>query len=66
MTTTKKVLKKKVLKCLCARKVVGIGILRPANIPQLITDDMRVVDIGLLRPAKNSLVITEVVDVRQV
>ena len=49
-------LRKKVLKCLRISKSVGIGILRPANLPRLITE---VVDIGILQTEHIPLVITE-------
>ena len=63
---TKKVLKKKVLNCLWARKIVDICILRPATLPQVITDVVKVVDIGILIPAIISQAIAEVVDLVQV
>ena len=65
-TTTTKVLNDKSLKCLLVKKVVSIGILRPANIPQLITEFVKVVDLGLKRPATLPQVIAEVVDVGKV
>ena len=61
VTTEKKVLKKKVLKCLWVRKVVDIGLLRPANFPQVIVLAVKVLDVGLKRPANLPQVITEVV-----
>ena len=58
-----KVLKKKVFKCLLVRKVVGMGLLRPATINQVHPMVVKVVDIGLLSPATIPQVIVEVVDV---
>ena len=49
-------LKKKVLKFLRAMKDVGIGLLRPATIPQVTAE---VVGIGLLIPDAHHLVITD-------
>ena len=49
-------LKKKVLKFLRAMKDVGIGLLRPATIPQVTAE---VVGIGLLIPDAHPLVITD-------
>ena len=63
---TTKVLKKTVLKCLWERKVMNIGLLRPATLPQVIADFVKAVDIGLLIPATLTQVIMEVVDVIQV
>ena len=53
--TAMKLLKKKVLKCLWVRKDVNIGLLRPANVPQVIAE---VVGIGILRPYTFTLAIT--------
>ena len=61
-----KILKKKVLKCLWERKVVDIGILRPAIITQVITKVVEVVDIGLLRPSTITHKLAEVVYIGQV
>ena len=63
VTTTGKVLKKKVLKYLWMRKVVDIGLLIPSTLSQVIADVIKVVDIGLLRPASLLQLILEVVDV---
>ena len=62
----KKVLKKKVFKCLQVSKDVEIGLLRLATLPQVIVDVVKVVDIGLLRPSTLPRLITEVVNVGQV
>ena len=64
--TTIKVMNKNIWKCLWLSKVVNIGLLIPAILPQAITDLMKVVDIGLLRPATLPQVTAEVVDVVQV
>ena len=66
VTTAMEVLKKKVLKCLWVRKVVDIGILIPANFPQVIVVAVRVLDVGLKRPATLPQVITEVVGIGKV
>ena len=55
-----------VLKCLRVSKFMGIVILRPATLPQLITDVVKVVNIVILRPSTLPKVIAEVVDVGQV
>ena len=47
---------KKVLKCLRPSKDVGIGLLRPATLHQVITE---VVDRGLLRPGTLPIIIVE-------
>ena len=46
-----KCLKKKVWKCIQERKLVVIGLLRSANITQLIVEFVKVVDISLKIPA---------------
>ena len=61
VTTEMKVLKKKVLKFIWVRKVVDIGILRPANFPQVIVLAVRVLEVFLKRPATLPQLITEVV-----
>ena len=45
---------------------MDIGLLRPATLPQVIAEIVKVVDIDLLIPAALSQVIAEVVDVGQV
>ena len=47
---------KKVLKCLRVRKVLAIGLLRPATLPLVIVE---VTGIDLLRPATIPLVMTD-------
>ena len=59
-------LKKMVWKCLWESKVVGIGILRPYTIPQVIVEVVKIVDIYLKRPATLPQVIAEVLDIGQV
>ena len=63
---TEKVCKKKLLKCPWARKVVDIGLLIPATIPQAIVDAVKFVGIGIKRPYPLPQVIAEVLDVGQV
>ena len=65
VTTMEKIMKKKVLKCLQERKVVGIGLLIPATIPQVITELMKVMAIGIKIPATITQAIEEVVGVCQ-
>ena len=45
---------------------MGISILSPSTIPQLIAEVVKVVDIGLKRPSTLPQVIPEVVDVGKV
>ena len=59
-------MKKNLLKCLWVSKVVDIGLLRPATIPQVVVDVVKVVDRGILRPASLPQVIEEVMDLGQV
>ena len=61
-----KVLKKKLLMCIWKRKVVYIGLLRPANLPQVTVEVAEVVDICFKRPATLLQVIAEFVDIGQV
>ena len=56
VTMMMKLPKKKVLKCLWLMKYLDIGLLRPATLPQVITE---VVYIGILIPATLPLVILE-------
>ena len=57
------VLKKKVWKCLWEKKVVYIGLLRPATVTQVITEVVKVVGIDLKIPATLPQLITKVVEV---
>ena len=57
-----KVLKKKVSECIQVRKIVGIGLLIPAIITQVILEVVKVVGIGIKRPDTLPLAIAEVVD----
>ena len=57
------VMSKKELECLWVSKVVNIGLLRPATLPQVIMEVVKVKDMGLKRPATPPQVIAEVVDV---
>ena len=54
-------MKNKVLKCIRVRKVVDIGVLILVNIPQVITDVVKVLYIVLLRPYTITQSIAEVV-----
>ena len=56
VTTIMKFLKKKVLKCLRVEKIMGLGILRPATLHQVIAEFL---EVGILIPATIPLVIAE-------
>ena len=60
------VLKKNVSKCLRAKKVMDIGLLIPATLPQKTTEVIKVVDISLLIPDTLPQVIADIVDLGQV
>ena len=45
---------------------MDIGLLRPATLPQVVVDAVKVVDRGILRPASLPQVIAEVVELGQV
>ena len=59
-------MEKDLLKRLWVKKVVEIGLLRPATVPQVIMEVMKVVEIGLKRPENLPQLIAEVVEVGQV
>ena len=47
------------------KKVLDIGVLRPATVPQVIMEVMKVLEIGLKIPANLPKLIVEVVDIGQ-
>ena len=55
-----------VLKCLWVKKVVDIGLVRTATVPQVIVEAVKVMGIVFKRPASLPLVITEFVEKGQV
>ena len=61
-----KFLRKKVLKCLRASKVLDIGLLVPDTLTQVIMEFVKVVEKGILRQENLPQVIAKVVDVVQV
>ena len=66
VATTLKVMRKKVLKCLQESKFVDIDLLKPAALPQLIAEIVKLLDIGILIPDTLTQVIVKFMDVVQV